>query len=138
MPTIQPHHATPTERCKYWPGIHRHSIPHLLWNNPSALLDTQLRPRQHDARENIGDDLLIHAGLDSPAEDGIAPNETGKEGIMRRFRLLGRGVAKEEHARLVKEGVGCEVASMRAGGLEDEGELGTKGQGRAEEKDHSI
>lgn len=134
MPAKQPHDGAPTHRRKHRPRIPRHALlPPLGHHHHAAhavaallrLLHRQLRQRQHHPREHVDDDLLVHAALAAAAEDGVAADEPGHEGVGAALARLGAGgfVLQEEHAGFVEEGVGREVAGVRAGGFEDEAEF---------------
>ena len=134
MPPIQPHDGAPAHRRKDGPRVlrdallpplrHNHHPPHAI---PPILrlLHRQLRQRQHHSGKNIDDDLLVHAALATAAEDGVAAQQAGQEGVVAAFAGF-RGevfVVQEEHAGFVEEGEGGEVAGVSASGFEDETDL---------------
>lgn len=134
MPPKQPHHSPPTQPRKHRPRIPRHALlPPLRHHHHPAhavpavarQLHRQLRQRQHHPREHVDDDLLIDAALAAAAEDGVAADQTGEEGVVAAFARLGREglVVQQEHAGFVEESEGREVAGVRARCFEDEPEF---------------
>lgn len=134
MPSKQPHHSPPTQPRKHRPRIPRHALlpplghhhhpPHAV-PAVARLLHRQLRQRQHHPREHVDDDLLVHAALAAAAEDGVAADQTGQEGVVAAFARFGREglVVQQEHAGFVEEGEGRQVAGVGARGFEDEAEF---------------
>lgn len=58
--------------------------------------------------------------MDCAAEDGVAAEETGEEGVVLALFAVGRCVSQEEHGGFVDEGEEAEVAGVLAGCFVDE------------------
>jgi hypothetical protein len=56
--------------------------------------------------------------VDCAAEDGIAAEETGEEGVVVALFSRRGGVAEDEHGGFVDEGEEAEVTSVLASGFE--------------------
>lgn len=108
MPPEDVHDERPTDTRKHRPPI----IPHLrgehgITNNlPTAAaattavvvvatlrvalgLDEQLGVGEHDAREDVDDDLLADGRVDRAAEDGVAAREARQKGVVAAFLAVG-------------------------------------------------
>lgn len=142
MPAKQPHDHPPAQRCKHRPRRPRCPLlPRPARQDDPAdaaaplLLHRQLRQREDDAGEDVGDDLLVDGGLDAAAEDGVAADQAGEEGVVRGFVAGGAGflvegeaegeggVAEGVHEGFVEEGEEGEVAGVGGGCFEDEEEF---------------
>jgi hypothetical protein len=82
-------------------------------------LHGEFRQCQTHACKHVDDNLLGHGVVDCAAEDGVAAQQAGEEGVvMALFACRGR-VAQEEHGGFVDEGEEAEVARVLARRFED-------------------
>ena len=125
IPSKQPHHQPPTHRRKNRPRIPHQPLLHLRRQSQPAgplALHTEFRKAEHHPREDIDDNLLVDGALarSAAAEDIVAAQQAGEEGVWGCLFLRGGGVAEEEEGGFVDDGESGEVAGVLAGGLEDE------------------
>ena len=88
IPSEDPHDCCPAQTRKDRPCIALQSFSQLSPKTASLLtspLYGQLCQCKHDSGEDVYDDLLVDAALYTPAEDGIAADQAGKEGVKRTF-----------------------------------------------------
>ena len=118
MPSVYPHHRSPAQTRKYWPGVHRHTFPHFFIELDEAVIfvHSHLGQRKHNACEDVNDNLLSDGALDAPAKNSVATNEACNECVGLEFFASWRSPLEEEHSSLVDESESRKVPCMLSRG----------------------
>jgi hypothetical protein len=87
IPPKDPHDGAPAHGRKHGPRILAECIRELCTtHNAHGGLDGEFCKREHHARKDVDDDLLVYRGdlaaTRTAAEDDVAPEETGEEGVV--------------------------------------------------------
>lgn len=144
MPPKQIHHEGPTQARKHRPGPLRNPallIPNQAEATPARHLrvagrDAELGEGEHDAGEDVDDDLLVDGALDAAPEDDPAADEPRDEGVEVGLRARGTQQPDREQGGFVGQGEEGEVTGVLPGRFEDDAGFFAEGAG-AEEEDHA-